>query len=259
MILRGKRIVFVFILGTLILINVQLSHAGWTEIEKDGSMTILSGNKVMRTGKDEWFMADLKSGKFSMGNQKQHIFTTGTMDEYCQAIEAIQTEMMKRMPPEQRQMMEQLKNMNPKDMPQLKTSVVKKGGGGKIAGLDTVRYEVLVNGNPYSKVWVAVGGSLEKRIIKLREKVFSSIRKMGQCIAKGMSMGAPMMASPENSPEYQKIVEQGWVLREIKEGETETDVVQIKKGPIPDSEFHPPLGFKKVSIQEFFRSEFHEE
>ena len=68
-----------------------------------------------------------------------------------------------------------------------------------------------------------------------------------------------MEPSPENSPKYQKLSAAGFELRSVRYGEGSpapvTDVVQLDKKAIPESEFKVPAGYKQVSFAELLQTQ----
>ena len=63
-----------------------------------------------------------------------------------------------------------------------------------------------------------------------------------------------MEFSPENTPEYKKLLEAGIELKSVRHepgiSSDETNVVQLNEKTISESEFNPPLGYKKISFAE---------
>jgi len=68
-----------------------------------------------------------------------------------------------------------------------------------------------------------------------------------------------MESSPENTPEYQKLWETGFELKSVRyedgNPESETDVVQLEKKTIPESEFKAPSGYRQVSFNELLKAQ----
>ena len=226
------------------------SKAGWVEENKDGTMGYYSKGKIVTIGKDNWFKFDLNTGKMSMSDHRRKVYTTGTPGEFCDAISSMREEMMKDMPPQQRMMMEQMMKRN-QGSADAKVTVEKMGDGGKIAGFNTVKYKIKVNGRPKVEMWVTDNSSLIKELMPLKKKAFSSTKEFGKCMSEMNPMGGGL--TWQDSPEYKKLMGNHWVLKEVSGGRTNTHVVQLKKEAVPDSKFQPPASFKKVSVQEFLK------
>ena len=71
------------------------------------------------------------------------------------------------------------------------------------------------------------------------------INKMASCSAMG---GGDF--DIENSKEYRKLEEKGWVLKRVARGEVVSEVVKLEQKKIPASEFKVPAGYKKISLEQ---------
>ena len=233
----------------ILLVTPYLSYAGWVEVGKDGSKLYLSKGKWVSVGENEWVMSDINTGLLSMSDGSRKIYTSGTPAEYCDAMSSMQEAMMKDMPPEQRKMMESMMKTNIPS-PISKVTVEKQGSGGKIAGYDTVKYKVSMAGRGHREIWVTEDASLMKEMMPFRKKAMAAMQQFSSCMTKMNPMAGAM--DWEDSKEYQEIVSNHWVLREVSGGETVTDVVELKQESIPESLFQPPAGYKKIPLEEFF-------
>ena len=70
-----------------------------------------------------------------------------------------------------------------------------------------------------------------------------------------------MMADPLDSPEYKKLTEKGFVMREVyytggfsgPRGDETTEVISLEKKSISSSEFKIPADYKKTPIKKLFK------
>lgn len=255
---------FTLFLALFLAVSVQ---AGWVEVDQNGGRSFLSNGKVLNIADGEWSMIDSNTGEISLADSGRKVYTSGTVDEICGAMSAMQSEfmkqqseMMKQMPPEQRKMMEEMekkmKNTMKAETPP-KVSMEKTGPGEKIAGYKTIKYRIKVNDTPYGEIWVSDDASLSKAMADFGKKIHSVMQKFSTCMQEGMPMDS-MPPSPEDSPAYQEIVEKSWVLKEVVQGEGVTEVVELKEEPIPDSKFKTPAGYQKVSVLDFYHGQMGE-
>jgi hypothetical protein len=70
----------------------------------------------------------------------------------------------------------------------------------------------------------------------------------------------PSRQSVEEDPAYAQLFEQGYPIKivELGEGgepESVTEVMRIDQRDIPEREFQPPEGYRRIDLREFFREE----
>jgi hypothetical protein len=102
---------------------------------------------------------------------------------------------------------------------------------------------------------------MDDEMKKLRLDKFQLMQKrMDKCMdASKEEMG--MMADPLDSPEYKKLTEKGFVMKEVYHtggfsgpaGDETTEVVRLEKKSISSSEFKIPAGYKKVPVKDLFK------
>ena len=156
---------------------------------------------------------------------------------------------MKRVPEEQRKMMEQMMAQG-KETSGQDVSIVKLGDGGTIAGYKTVKYKVLAGGELFKEIWLALDSSLMKEY----KPIIPVLKKFSSCTNR-----MEMASSPENTPEYQKLWETGFELKSVRyergNPEPETEVVRLEKKTIPESEFKVPSGYKQISFADLMKTQ----
>ena len=223
--------------------------AGVVMVDQNGDETLISTGRLKNTSEGIIWILDGPRNQMIFINTEQNLYASGTPEEYCTSISALFDRMMKGVPEEQRKMMEQMMNKG-KDASHPDVAVVKSGDGGTIAGHKTVKYRVLVNGAVYKEIWLTSDASLMQEY----KPLIPALKKFDACTA-----GLKMEPSPENSPEYQKLWEAGFELKSVsyEEGspEPETDVVQLEKKAVPESEFRAPKGYKQVSFAELLQTQ----
>jgi hypothetical protein len=252
MILKHMSFIKVLIVITIIIGLTSPGHAGWIEVEKDGNKVLISKGRIKSTWDEGiWLINDINTNEMILVNDKLRLYSRGTIDDFCQAMSEVYTEVMKKIPPEQRALMEQeMKRQKKKTSP--KVSIERMGKGGMIAGFSTMKYLVTVNGVPYREVWLTTDASLMKELNP--KKMSQFIAKLKQCMVGTAGM---VVEAVEVSPEYIKLEQKGIILKEVnkEEGYVETEVIRLEKKSIPDSEFQPPAGYKKISFFEMWKTQ----
>ncbi len=223
--------------------------AGVVMVDQNGDETLISTGRLKNTSEGMAWIVDGPRNQMIFINAAQKVYASGTPEEYCTSISAMFDRMMKGVPEEQRKMMEQMMNKG-KDGAHQDVAVVRSGDGGSIAGYKTVKYRVLVDGEVYKEIWLASDAALMQEY----KPLIPALKKFDACTA-GMKMGP----SPESTPEYQKLWEAGFELKSVSydqgSPEPETDVVQLEKKAIPESEFRAPEGYRQVSFAELLQTQ----
>lgn len=269
------------LLSLLLLVSFFLftvtANAGWVMEDSEGSTTYIGKDKIKSEYTNEGIsishIIDVNKGLITMVDKNRKIYGTGTPDEYCNATRSFGKEMQEQamagLSPEQRKMMEeqmkQLQQMSKsapmENMPKPVVSIKRTGSNDVIAGHKTDKYTVNVDGDKYQDIWIASDISMDDEMKKLRLDKFQLMQKrMDKCMdASKEEMG--MMADPLDSPEYKKLTEKGFVMKEVYHtggfsgpaGDETTEVVRLEKKSISSSEFKIPAGYKKVPVKDLFK------
>ena len=253
------------------------ANAGWVMEDSEGSTTYIGKDKIKSEYTNEGIsishIIDVNKGLITMVDKNRKIYGSGTPDEYCNATRSFGKEMQEQamagLSPEQRKMMEeqmkQLQQMSKsapmENMPKPVVSIKRTGSNDVIAGHKTDKYTVNVDGDKYQDIWITSDISMDDEMKKLRLDKFQLMQKrMDKCMdASKEEMG--MMADPLDSPEYKKLTEKGFVMKEVYHtggfsgpaGDETTEVVRLEKKSISSSEFKIPAGYKKVPVKDLFK------
>lgn len=269
------------LLSLLLLVSFFLftvtANAGWVMEDSEGSTTYIGKDKIKSEYTNEGIsishIIDVNKGLITMVDKNRKIYGSGTPDEYCNATRSFGKEMQEQamagLSPEQRKMMEeqmkQLQQMSKsapmENMPKPVVSIKRTGSNDVIAGHKTDKYTVNVDGDKYQDIWIASDISMDDEMKKLRLDKFQLMQKrMDKCMdASKEEMG--MMADPLDSPEYKKLTEKGFVMKEVYHtggfsgpaGDETTEVVRLEKKSISSSEFKIPAGYKNVPVKDLFK------
>lgn len=231
-----------------ILLIVGFLHAGWIiKFKEEGkgippetTTTYISKGIVLHQSKDVVFILDFKKELIRIISHKDKSYYEGTVDEFVSSLESIHTMMQKElegMPPEQREMMEEMmKRMKPE------INITKKGKGEKILGYSTVIYEIRTK----------MGGPMRTEY-KTLEYVAPDLKFVPSEISKEDAQKiAKKFEKIRERVEFSRFgeMEEGFVLKSISYGEGgevihKSEAISIKKGDIPDVLLKVPPGYKK--------------
>jgi hypothetical protein len=200
-------------------------------LEKDGQRNLISQGRIKTVPQDAsegWTVMDIKKGQILLIDLENKAYALASFDEFCQSMQKLAAKIQN--------MFSKIKQ----EKKPAKVEVVKAGSGGKIAGYDTVKYKVMVDGNLQEEVWISSGPEFAKELPP-------------DMLAKLMACGA-QKDDVEYSAAYQELMASGWVMRSINyeggQAETDADVVKVTKQDITESEFQIPQGLKKTSMEE---------
>lgn len=234
------------------------AYAGWVEVNRYSGTTYISDGKVKNIPEgesDSWTIIDVNRSTITIVNPEKKSYTEVGVEEFCDSMSSMMSEMMAGMSPEERAMIEQMMQMQGKGgerVPNVK--VVKKGGADVMAGQKTTRYSVIADGRPYKDVWLAEDAPIMKDTKSFIKKAVKMSNKIKSCTASTPGMD---VADPENSPQYTDLILKGWVMKEVdaEEGRVESEVLKLEKKDIPASEFRVPPGYRKMDFMEMMESQ----
>ncbi len=237
-------------LTIIILFSSIPADAGWIQKHRDGETSLMSKGRVKGFSESDrgmWTIMDINKGVMTIVDGQRKLYSSGTVNEFCKGAEAMQEKMMANIPPEQRQMMEQMMKGN-KAGNKPAVSIKKIGAGGKVAGMKTVKYNVMVDGALNREVWVAHDAPIFKEMKKYMGKIARLSSDMQSCMSGSFGHG---QFDLDDSPEYMKLEESGLVVKEVADGQVTNEIISIEKKKIPESEFQVPAGYKKAPLADF--------
>ncbi len=258
------------ILGA-VLVWANTASAGWVieQAEKGGGeggrqQVLVQANRMKTVMLDPGgkaamaFILDLDAQTITQVDYQERRFTTATVQEYVQAIRGAMTaamrqmeEALKRMPPDQRQMMEammrsQMGQTGPmgQDCREPRIEVRRTGQQATIAGYPAVRYDVLADGKPDSEIWVAPGITAWREVDPRKlEQVAAELGKLTGC-----GPGQARRGLPGADPAW-KLASEGYPARTVHGGGT-IEVIRAESRAVPPGEFQPPAGFARKTLHE---------
>lgn len=241
MLKRAGNLVFIAVAG-LIMLYCAAAQAGWMMVDKNGETTLLSHGKMKTTWTDGGLILD-KKGNITFYSSSKKIYGSGTLEELCSGVKNMMDQVMKNIPPEQMAMMKEM--MGKGRAEKAKFSIVEAGDGGKIAGMKTIKYQILRNGELYKESWIM----RDEKLMKEYKTMIGLLTKFAGCTKTEFTPD-----SADNAPEYLKLLENGIefksVIHELGTTKTDSEVVEAITKDIPKSEFEAPAGYKKVGLME---------
>jgi len=251
----------------------------------DRQILTLSANRMKTVMLDQGgkpaaaWVVDLDAQTLISVDYAQRTVTTGTVQEYAESIHGATQAMggqmaeamkqmqdaMKDMPPEQRQMVEQMmRRSTPGGGPagaapsaeacrQPKVEVRPTGQTASIAGYAAKRYDVYEDGKFAHELWVSPA------ITAWREIDPGKMQRFGQEMAKAMAalpgcggQRARSTGADPNDPAW-KLAGEGYPVRTVEHGPAEGAVVEVVKAEsrsVPASEFQAPADFTRQSFKD---------
>ncbi|MEJ2041177.1 MAG: DUF4412 domain-containing protein [Desulfosarcinaceae bacterium] len=232
-----------------VLYMVLPADAGWILHEQDGEKIFISNGKLKGTSEEVNWIFNGPENEMIFMRADQKIYWRGTADDYCAGSASMMEQMLKAVPEEQRKLMKEMMGKGNQSSGH-KVTIEKDGKGGRIAGFNTVKYLVKVDGELSEEVWLTTDAA----ILKEYKPLVPMIQKFHGCLGNS-AMGFTL----ENSAEYQKLWEAGFQLKSVKHEygnrEVDTDVVKIEKANIPAKEFQIPAGYQQRSYSEIMQSQ----
>jgi hypothetical protein len=251
---------------------VSPALAGYQLTDKDGDRTLVSKGRVKElsgegTGPQSVF--DLGLARAWMSNPDREVYWEGTIDELCTTIrdttaaigkamhDAMEAQ-LSQLSPENRAKVEQLRKQleanRKKEEGQASPGVIKVERTEEtetIAGQQTRKFNVLVDGSLYEEDWLTTDPALAKEFALDRASELMS--RVSACAI----ASDPDPSHPKGVDEgkiYQKLYPQGWPLKTIAhvggKARIKTEITKVEKRDVPDSEFKPPAGYRKGPLSE---------
>ena len=239
---------------TLLFLSSSVCAQVWVMTEADNSTTYIGKNWLKSIECDEEGVSssiyNLSKDIMILIDENQEIYAKGSSIDLCNAMKSFRDDMNKNMPASQQKMMQDMIKAE-KAKPALEITV-SKSNGEKIAGYQTTKYSIFINGELYEEMWITNDSELND-IIKGNKKVLKEGLKIAEC---SVPDEAFLRSSPEFSNEYKEVEMAGVTLKSVNyddyESNKQIEVVSLTKEDISTSEFEAPEGYKLLSFKEYF-------
>ena len=232
--------------------NTAVKQNGDRMDPQNGSMAI-SGGKVRLEQPDIITLIDYNDGRFTLLNPAKQSFWSGTIDDYVRQMTTARAQKMR----------EQLMNVNPgaklknkkskeysppkvdpAKLPPL--SITKTPLTEKIAGYDTVKYEVRVDGTLFQEIWVAPTLDMSP---DLNVDRYLAIQRKMSAAMQGKSSG--QYNALFFNDEYRKLIEKAFVLKVVAHhlgGGFERIATSVQQTDVPAGQFEVPDTYRRVNL-----------
>jgi len=222
----------------VMIVVASAANAGWVLTDSEGEETLISQGKLRSSSEGGSMILDATKNQAYFIDDARKLVASGTVEEFCTGMTEMMSAMLEKLPPEQRQVMEQMMEST------ADVEIVNKGAGGKIAGFETTKYEVMVDGQLHEQLWL----SEDKALLKDCGAVMKMMAQFMSCMSTMSAMsGAP---SPEASPEYGKLFEMGMLVKMVTHGDG--GVTTIAPRDVSGDMFAIPADYKLVSLPEMY-------
>ena len=227
--------------------NVAMKPNGDRADPQRSTMAISDG-KVRLEQPDAVTLINYKTETFTLMNPAHQSFWSGTAEDYARHVsksrgEALRKRLVEAGQKSAPEVSDDVPKVDPAKLPPL--SIVSTGISEKIAGYDTTKYEVKVDGDVFQELWVApldISSDLDiNRFINLQRKMSAGM--------------AGRSANEYNalyySDEYRKLLAKGFVLKMIIHhlgGGFERTATSMKQADVAASEFQVPDSYRKVQL-----------
>jgi hypothetical protein len=236
--------------------NTPVKAKGERMTSQNSTMKI-EGGQVRIDQPDIISLIDYNTGKYTIINPTKQYFWTGTVDDFVREMVTKRDEKLTDKFPNMPKPDKNKKNKKnakneeyapPKvDVAKLPpVSVIKTATTEKIAGYDTVKYEIKANGELFEEIWVAPALDMSSDLNV--DKYLAVQRKLAA--AKRGSSGERINATYLNE-EYRKVLEKSVALKVVVHhiaGGYERIATSVKQVDVPATDFSVPNQYRRVRL-----------
>lgn len=237
--------------------NNSVYSQGWVIEESNNSITYIGDGwiKSLPDDMDEMPMTSMYnpgSNLIIMINENDMTYAKGSADDYCNAMKTMMREMNMQMPAEQKKMMdEMIAQEKAKPAPKV---TVETSNGGSVAGYNTTKYSIKVDGELFEEKWISNDAALNDLIRIMNETMDMTINIAGCSVPDEIFL----KNAPEFSETYKNVERAGIELKNVSyeygSGESGTDVVNLQKEDLSPDEFEVPGDYSEISFDELIIS-----
>jgi hypothetical protein len=218
---------------------------------EQSSMSLASGHMRMEQP-NVISVADYNSGRFTLMSPQRKAFWTGTPDEYVREVARSRAEGMSKVladagekghdkekeftPPK----------VDPAKLPPI--SITKTAVTDKIAGYDTVKYEVRSDGDLFEEIWVAPTLNVSSDLDVDRFLAFQRKMSAGMLGKAAGSYNALYL-----NDEYRKLLQNAFVLKLVTHhaaGTYERTATSVHQADVAASKFEVPDAYRRVKLSD---------
>jgi hypothetical protein len=248
------------------------ARAGYQLTQKGGQESLVSKGRIKqvpREADDHQSVLDLNTGRMWFSVPQKKLYWEGTVGEFCGQMHEMMSSMtsmmhkmmeehMSKMPPEQRAKIEEMQKQfgerqQPSDdasagQPTPKVAITRTEESATIAGQQTRKYRVTLDGELHEEAWLTTDPAIGKEF--MLDKAATTMGRFSSCASERGegARGARRTAEAEIS---EKLYPQGFPLKRVVyrdgKGDVEEEFTKVEPTNIPDSEFVPPPGYRRAA------------
>ena len=267
--MRATKIAPFHVQFALLALATTVAHAGFRFTDENGTQSLVSKGRFKQahgSAAQSQSMIDMKSGQMWMSNAEKKVYWQGTVDEFCgqmkHAASAMQDALRKGMEEQMTKMSagqraktaEAMKRFGalggleekPEAAREPEVAVERTNDTATIAGQPTLKYRVLSDGEVRGEYWITTDAAIAREFAL--DRAAATMGRFRSCQSASRSRGGGGLEPTE------QVFSQGFPLktRTYVGGKAVASRVytNVEKVEIPDVEFSPPAGFRRVTIRE---------
>lgn len=177
--------------------------------------------------------------------------------EYALKMKTAMQQQLAELPPDQRAQAEEMMKRQGIELPgsnsvPVKIELKKTGDISKIAGYESVKYEIYRNGKLDEEIWTSKEVGLENEIdMNKMTEYMSELRKIEE------SLGGASSVSKEAEQVYIEVFGSGFPMKTTDYPVSGTsiveEIVKVSRKQIESSEFRAPAGYRKVPLEQMLQ------
>ena len=236
--------------------NTPLKAKGERMTSQPSTMKI-EGGQVRIDQPDIISLIDYNTCKYTLINPQKQYFWTGTVDDFVRDMVTTRDAKLsdkfpdRQPPPDKHKNKKKNEEYSPPKVDVAKlppVSVIKTETTEKIAGYDTVKYEIKANGELFEEIWVAPALDMSSDLNV--DKYLNLQRKLAA--AKRGTSGERINATYLNE-DYRKVLEKSVALKIVVHhiaGGYERVATSVKQVDVPASDFSVPDQYRRVRLND---------
>ncbi|MCH8014610.1 MAG: DUF4412 domain-containing protein [Candidatus Dadabacteria bacterium] len=177
--------------------------------------------------------------------------------EYALKMKTAMQQQLAELPPDQRAQAEEMMKRQGIELPgsnsvPVKIELKKTGDISKIAGYESVKYEIYRNGKLDEEIWTSKEVGLENEIdMNKMTEYMSELRKIEE------SLGGASSVSKEAEQVYIEVFSSGFPMKTIDYPVSGNSIIEetvkVSKKQIDNNEFRAPAGYRKVPLEQMLQ------
>lgn len=203
---------------------------------------------------DEIIQVDNISRTYSSTKSKDYFLY---YKKYALKMKGDMMQQLSELPPDQRVQAEIRMKEQGIDLPglssgPLKITLEKTGDRNKIAGYESVKYELYRNGNLDEEIWTSSDVRFQEEIdMKKMANYLGELRKVED------TLGGTSSLSGESDKAYMEVFSSGFPMKTVDHNASGNSIIEetvkVSKKSLDNSEFDAPAGYRKVQLDQMLQ------